>query len=82
MSIYSFDSAVRNIFRKVKNEGVELIMYVGNLSFSPKSMLKIPHKYEPKKFHFTGLILNTEEVDDRIYETDNWEVGLANYDLI
>lgn len=82
MSIYSFDSAVRNIFRKVRNEGVELIMYVGNLSFSPKSMLKIPHKYEPKKFHFTGLILNTEEVDDRIYETDNWEVGLANYDLI
>lgn len=82
MSPYTFNSAVRAMFTYTKEDNVGLLMYVGYLPFVPLSMLKLPSKLAPKNFYFTGLILDKNKIDDRIYKTNNWEVSLADYDLI
>jgi len=82
MSKRNFDKAVR-IMYKNSHKQFELALYVGNLSFSPFSMFKLPKKYEPKKFHFIGSILDKSLIDsDVIFNLRHWDVNLSNYDLL
>lgn len=78
----SFNKAVRYL---IKNEGknFDLILYVGHLSFSNTGLIKIPRKYEPKRFNFSATFFNKELVDKKdFYDIKNWDVNLSNYDLI
>ena len=79
----NFRKAVRYIYKKEK-QNVDLLLYVGSL---PKDfsigLFKIPRKYEPKHFHFTGLVLDKKQVSPEIfYDIKNWDVNLSNYDII
>lgn len=82
MSKRNFDKAVRLMYKIDRNK-FELALYIGSLSFSPFSMLKLPKKYEPKTFHFIGTILDRSVIDnDVIFNLKHWDVNLSNYDLL
>ena len=81
MSKKMFDRVVRCIYKK-ERRFVDLIMYVGHLPFTPLSLITIPHKYEPKHFNFTCKVLEKGYFDDSIYDINNWDVNLSNYDLL
>lgn len=81
MSKKGFDKVVRRIY-KMERKGIDLIMYVGHLPFTPLSLLTMPHKYEPKHFNFTCKVLEKGSLDDSIYDINNWDVNLSNYDLL
>lgn len=81
LSQYNFDSIIRDIYKK-EYQNIDMIIYVGSLPFNPKSLFKIPHKYEPKHFNFTCKPLDDKYFDDSIYDINNWEVNLSNYDLL
>lgn len=77
----TFDEAVRQIRKENPDSG--LFLYVGNLPFTPLSMIKIPKKIAPKKFHFVGKILAPEFFDKHdVTDIRNWELNLSNYDLV
>jgi len=81
MSKKMFDKLVRTIYKK-EGQSIDLIMYVGHLPFIPMSLIKMPHKYEPKHFNFTCKVLEKGVFDDSIYDINNWDVNLSNYDLL
>ena len=81
MTKKGFDKLVRRIYKK-ERKGIDLIMYVGHLPFTPLSLLTMPHKYEPKHFNFTCKVLEKGFFDDSIYDINNWDVNLSNYDLL
>lgn len=78
----NFDEAVRYIYQK-ERKNFDIILYIGHLHFKPLSLIKIPAKKEPKTFHFTAKILNPESISkDVLYNVNNWDVNLSNYDLL
>lgn len=76
-----FDKVVRYIYDKEKNN-IDLIMYVGYLPFTPLSLITMPHKFEPKHFNFTCRVLEDGYFNDSVYDINNWDVNLSNYDLL
>jgi hypothetical protein len=76
-----FDEGIRFIFYKERNN-IDLIMYVGYLHFNPLSMIRIPKKFEPKKFHFTltPLVKNLNKYP--FEDISNWDINLASFDLV
>jgi hypothetical protein len=67
----------------LKNENVDIIIFVGKLNFSQLLLFKVPYKFEPKHLFFTADILIPEMVlnKDFIYNISNWDFGLFNYDV-
>ena len=81
LSKNSFDSSVREIRHREKH--TPAIIYVGKLPFIPLSMIRIPHRWEPKHFHFVGKIIDeTSSLDSSVYDIKNWELNLSNFDLL
>lgn len=69
----------------INNEGknFDLILYVGHLAFTNTGLIKIPRKYEPKRFNFTAMFFDKKLVDkNEFYDINNWDVNLSNYDLL
>lgn len=69
----------------IKNEGksFDLLLYVGHLPFTNTGLIKIPRKYEPKRFNFTATFFDKRLVDKKeFYNINNWDVNLSNYDLL
>lgn len=77
----AFQQAISYIFKHHRHE-FDVLLYVGILPFCPFNMLRIPHKYEPKHFHFHAKNLDKSRVDDRVFDLINWNVNLSNYDLL
>jgi hypothetical protein len=81
MNKKNFDEGIRYVFQKERNN-IDLIIYVGFLHFRPLSMIKIPKKIEPKKFHFTLTLLDKSIDKSRFNDISNWDINLASFDLI
>lgn len=81
MNKRNFDMAVREVYKNVKSYS-PFILYVGNLHFSPLSMIRIPAKFEPKHFHFVTKILDPAFIGGDSLDIKNWELNLSNYDLL
>ena len=64
------------------NFKIDSIIYIGNIDFEPMNIFKVPLKYEPKNIYVSGLILNDEIVDDRIWLLENWNLNLSNMDVL
>jgi len=81
----AFCEAVRYLL-KYERKNFDLILYVGFLPFLNPGLIRIPHKFEPKNFNFDGTILNGEcisEEDKSIYyDINNWDINLADDDVI
>lgn len=81
MSRSNFEYAVRSIYYEQLGK-IDLIMYVGDLDFIPFSLIRIPHQFEPKHFHFTCNLIDKEYFDESLYDIKNWDVNLSNYELL
>jgi hypothetical protein len=77
----NFDRAVRHLVRAECNS-LDLVLYIGNLPFIPFSLLRVPQRWEPKKFRVTCLPFDPTRFDDGLFQIENWEMGLFNYDLV
>lgn len=77
----SFNMAVRHILKNHR-KNFDLLLYPGFLYFENTSMIRIPRKFEPKNFNFTGKILDKDVIGDEIWDIRNWDTNLSNYDLI
>ena len=84
-----FEKSGKNFVKAVKyllkneRKNFDLILYVGHLTFGSYGLIKIPRKYEPKHFNFTGAFLKKGVVDKKVfYDIDSWDINLSNYDVI
>lgn len=77
-----FCKAVLYILKHEKDK-FDILIYPGHLPFRISGMIKIPHRFEPKHFHVTGGIYCKNAIDkDIMFDINNWDVNLSNYDLI
>lgn len=78
-----FRQAVKYIM-KTEKKNFDLLMYVGHLpvTINKIGLIKIPRKHEPKHFYMTGKILDKSLDSNIVYNIDNWDVNLSDYDLI
>lgn len=79
----SFCCAAKYIIKHEK-DNFDLLMFVGH---PPKGIrrigfVKIPRKYEPKHFYMTGKVYDKNLDAQQIYNIDNWDVNLSDYDII
>ena len=77
----AFNTAVKHIL-KLHSKEIDLILYPGVLPFVNASLVKLPRKVEPKNFHFTGRELIKGEMGKEVWNIQNWDTNLSNYDLI
>ena len=81
-SAKNFLCTVKEILKR-ERKNMDLILYVGNLPFGDHGLIKVPRKYEPKNFNFTGHIFDEKLIDKNVFfDINNWDVNLSNYDLI
>lgn len=78
-----FLCAVKYILKTEKNN-FDLLMYVGYLPMTicKIGLMKIPRKIEPKHFYMTGKVFDKSLNTRLIYDINNWDVNLSDYDLI
>ena len=80
-SAKNFCMAVKYIIKK-ERKNFDVLLYPGHLRFAHSGMLKIPHKFEPKHFVLTGKLLDKSFDFDGLWDIQNWDTNLSNYDLI
>ena len=80
-SAKNFCKAAKYIWKHEK-KNCDVIMYVGVLPFKNTGFIKIPRKFEPKKFNFTAVLNSKTLSKHEFYDIKSWDVNLSNYDLI
>jgi hypothetical protein len=81
-SATNFNKAVQYIIKNHHSE-FDILLYIGRLPFKWHGLLKAPPRFVPKKFHFTGEVLQKEVIDSGLFFTINsWDMSLSNYDLL
>ena len=66
-----------------EKKNFDSLLFVGHLPFKNIGMIKVPKRFEPKTIYFNGIMLNQEALDlETISKLDNWDVNLADFDLI
>lgn len=81
-SAKNFNLAIKYILKKEK-ERFDLLLYVGDIPFSNHGLIKIPRKFEPKEFNFTGGIIDKKAINKEVFfKQESWDVNLSNYDLL
>jgi hypothetical protein len=81
-SAANFNRAAQYIVKKHHRE-FDILLYAGVLPFRLHGLLRAPDTLAPKKFHFTGAILQEDQIDrSLVFAIDNWDVNLSNYDLL
>ena len=78
----NFGEAVRKMV-SAERDKVGIFLYVGNLPSHPISMIKVPHKIEPKTIRFVAKVLDKTQMDEAdMLEGSNWDLNLSSYDLV
>ena len=80
-SAKNFCKAAKYIWKQEK-KNCDIVLYVGVLPFGCTGFIKIPRKYEPKKFNFTAVLNSTIINKKEFNDINNWDMNLSNYDLI
>lgn len=80
-SAKNFCKAAKYIWKQEK-KNCDILLYVGVLPFKNTGFIKIPRKYEPKKFNFTAILNSNVLGKKEFYNINSWDVNLSNYDLI
>ncbi|MCX6232318.1 MAG: hypothetical protein NTZ33_12340 [Bacteroidetes bacterium] len=75
-------SLAKAIKRIILFEKVEIIVFIGRLSFFQLLLIKVPLKLEPKHLYLTADILIPDSIDkELVFNINNWDFGLFNYDV-
>lgn len=77
----NFCKAIRHIL-KYDSSKFDILLYPGYLNFFNTGMIKIPHKYEPKRFVLCGKLLDESFESKKLWNIKCWDTNLSNYDLI
>ena len=64
---------------KDAGKNIDGVIYVGSLPFY--SALKVPSFREPRKVHMTGFILDNNLNNAFMFNINNWQVNLADFDV-
>jgi hypothetical protein len=80
MTPAAMDETIREVLLRYGSV-VDLILYVGRLPFSPRRLVKVPQGLEPQKIRMTGKILVEGAVPESIFDIDNWNVNVSNFDV-
>ena len=80
MTPVAMDEAVLKLLRQYFGF-VDLIIYVGRLPFRPRRLIKVPQWLEPQKIRMTGKILVEGKIPDSIFDINNWNVNVSNFDV-
>jgi hypothetical protein len=75
-----FAQAVRAVYGRVAGQ-VDLLLYVGRLPFRARGLVRVPASRRPRQIHMCGRILDPAVVDDRIFDMENWNVNISNFDV-
>jgi hypothetical protein len=75
-----FDAAVLAVGRREPE--LTVLAYQGVLPFQTRDMLRIPAKYERQAWTLAGRILDTTQVDERVFDMRRWNINLSNGDLV
>lgn len=84
IDFYPFDKrllegAVKYIFNNERD--IDAIAYLGKLKKRPINLVKVPKRFEPKKVGMSGKILIDSKIDERVFDINNWNVNLSNFDV-
>lgn len=80
-SAKNFCKAVSYLINK-EGKSFDILLYPGALNFRHTGMIKIPHRFEPKRFVLTGKLLDKSKDFEGLWNICNWDTNLSNYDLI
>ncbi len=77
---YSLNKAISHIITLHK---IDIIIFVGKISFFQILLFKLPFKLEPRHLHFMVDIIDKDKIKDPelAYNFQNWDFGLFNYDV-
>lgn len=75
-----FDYSVNHIIKK--EPMIDAILFVGIIDFTPMGLFKVAKKFEPKTVYMAGKILDNTKIDNRIFNIQNWNVNLSNFDVV
>ena len=66
---------------KKLNLDIDLIIYVGQLKKIPNNLIKIPDFFLKKQRTISGKILDTTQINEKVYNIFNWNINLSNFDI-
>lgn len=72
--------AIREILKREKS-AIDLIMYISNSNLGIWNILKAPLRYQPRPLPLIGKLINTEKIDERIFNMNNWTFNLSDFDV-
>lgn len=66
----------------LKNEKIDIVLFVGELSFFQPLLLKVPKKQEPQRLPLTFdlLVDNNKMLSELVSKPENWDFSLMNFD--
>lgn len=75
-----FTKVIKTI-QKEEKHNIDVILYISNKGPRSPNIIKVPKKYEPRPLPLCGNILNTDKIDERIFEPTNWVFNLSDFDV-
>ena len=73
--------AFLKVIKVIRQQNVDLIIYVGKMGVFQTLFIKVPKKLEPKKLPLMCDVLMPNDKFSDIYDINNWDFGLLNYDV-
>jgi len=80
LTFKSFVGAVREV-HTIADKHADLILYVGKLPFHHAGLIRIPRSKQPRRIMMCGKVLDSQLVDKRIFQIENWNVNVSNFDV-
>lgn len=77
----NFCDAVKFI-HKNERDRFDILLYPGYLDFKRTGMIKIPHKFEPKRFSLCVKVLDKRYKNKDLWKIENWDTNLSIFDLV
>lgn len=74
---------IQSVCYIIQTEHPDAILYVGLLRLKQCALFKVPKRFVPKTLPFTCCVLDKKKVDkyNDIYDSNNWNFSLMNFDV-
>lgn len=80
ITLAAMDEAVLKAFQQYHGS-IDMIVHVGRLPFHPRRLIKVPQWVEPQKIRMTGKVLVEGAIPDSVFDINNWNVNVSNFDV-
>lgn len=75
-----FDEAIARVYAEC-GRSIDMILYVGALPFRSRRLRRLPESRKPRRIRMCGKVLDPAVVDDRVFQVENWNVNISNFDV-